>query len=153
MSQRSSSKICSPDDSSFAQLCEELSRRNGTLDDGSGWPARQLELYAEYGVFEWFLDPAWGGQGWSDVDIVCGYLKVSAASLTTSFVITQRTAACVRIAASENDAAKAKLLPDLASGSLFATVAISHLTTSRRHLETENRVRRQDSVFLFLRNH
>ena len=136
MSQHSTAKICSADDPSLAQLCVELARQSGTLDDGGGWPARQLEWCAEQGVFEWFIDPAWGGQGWSEVDIVRGYLKLSAACLTTSFVITQRTAACARIAASENDAVKAKLLPSLASGASFATVAISHLTTSRRHFAT-----------------
>src|SRR5438874_4910861 len=49
-------------------------------------------------------------------------------------MLTQRVAACRRIADSNNEAAKAELLPGLASGSLFATVGISHLTTSRRHV-------------------
>lgn len=136
MPRRLTVSIRSPDDPALVDLCAELSRRSAALDEGGGWPARQLELCAEHGVFAWFVDPAWGGQGWSDVDLVRGYLKLSAACLTTSFAITQRTAACVRIAASENDAVKAKLLPGLARGDLFATVAISHLTTSRRHLAT-----------------
>lgn len=63
-----------------------------------------------------------------------GYLELSAACLTTTFAITQRTGACRRIEASENEALKARLLPDLCSGKSYATVGISHLTTSRRHL-------------------
>ncbi len=74
------------------------------------------------------------GQGWSEADIVRGYLKLSAACLTTTFVITQRTAACKRIEGAGNEPLKEKLLPDLVSGTSFATVGISHLTTSRQHL-------------------
>ena len=36
--------------------------------------------------------------------------------------------------AADNEALKQRLLPGLASGELFTTVGISHLTTSRRHL-------------------
>jgi alkylation response protein AidB-like acyl-CoA dehydrogenase len=85
-------------------------------------------------VFEWFIAPEWGGQGWSDEQIVRGYHALAAACLTTTFIITQRTGACKRIAGCESPALKPKLLPDLASGKTFATVGISHLTTSRQHL-------------------
>jgi alkylation response protein AidB-like acyl-CoA dehydrogenase len=61
-------------------------------------------------------------------------LALSAACLTTTFILTQRTGACRRIEGCDNDALKQRLLPGLASGELFATVGISHLTTSRRHL-------------------
>jgi alkylation response protein AidB-like acyl-CoA dehydrogenase len=54
--------------------------------------------------------------------------------LTTTFIITQRTGACLRIAGSTNEALQERLLPGLVSGDAFATVGISHLTTSRRHL-------------------
>ncbi|MGE3777233.1 MAG: acyl-CoA dehydrogenase, partial [Pirellulaceae bacterium] len=56
------------------------------------------------------------------------------ACLTTTFVITQRTGACQRIERSGNEEIKRRLLPDLIQGKFFATVGISHLTTSRRHL-------------------
>ena len=104
------------------------------LDRNPTWPAQQLRLCGEYGVYEWFLDAAWGGQGWSEEQIVRGYLALSAACLTTTFIITQRTGACRRIAGCDNEGLKQRLLPDLASGERFATVGISHLTTSRRHL-------------------
>ena len=78
--------------------------------------------------------PAWGGLAWSDTDLVRGYLRLSAASLVTTFIITQRSGACQRIVRSDNRAAQTRWLPPLADGTAFATVGISHLTTSRRHL-------------------
>jgi alkylation response protein AidB-like acyl-CoA dehydrogenase len=87
-------------------------------------------------VYEWFLPRDVGGQGWSEADVVRGYLQLAAACLTTTFVITQRSGACSRIVASENERVKQELLPALLSGERFATVGISHLTTSRQHVGT-----------------
>ena len=126
--------IQSPDDHVLAALCAELSELAVELDRTGHWPAEQLRLCGEAGVFQWFLDPAWGGQGWSEEQIVRGYLALSAACVTTTFVLTQRTGACRRIEGCQNEVLKRRLLPGLASGKLFATVGISHLTTSRRHL-------------------
>lgn len=127
-------RITSPDDPALAQLCSLLADCAVDMDRDGQWPAEQLRQCGEAGVFEWFLDPAWGGQGWSDEQTVRGYLALSAACLTTTFVLTQRTGACRRIEGSQNEVLKQRLLPGLASGELFATVGISHLTTSRRHL-------------------
>src|SRR5689334_7040343 len=127
-------RITSPDDPALAELCAELSKRATEMDRTDNWPAEQLRLCGEYGVFEWFIEPAFGGQGWREEDIVRGYLALSAECLTTTFVLTQRTGACRRVEGCSNEALKARLLPGLASGELFATVGISHLTTSRRHL-------------------
>lgn len=127
-------RITSPVDEALQELCARLRGLGAQLDQSSAWPAEQLRLCGEYGVFEWFLKPESGGQGWSDVDVIRGYLQLSAACLTTTFVITQRMGACSRIEASGNDWAKSELLPPLISGESFATVGISHLTTSRRHL-------------------
>ncbi|MCH8831052.1 MAG: acyl-CoA/acyl-ACP dehydrogenase, partial [Planctomycetes bacterium] len=58
--------------------------------------------------------------------------------------------ACQRIAGSDNDDLKRELLPDLAAGRLFATVGISHLTTSRQHLgKPAVRFERRGSQFVF----
>src|SRR5687767_6734088 len=121
-------------DSQLDRLCQELSSRADALDTGGQWPAEQLRLCGEVGVYRWFLPHAWGGYAWSDADVIRGYLRLSEACLTTTFIITQRTGACRRILASENEPLKQRLLPDLASGRSFATVGISHLTTSRGHL-------------------
>ncbi|UUO07622.1 acyl-CoA/acyl-ACP dehydrogenase [Blastopirellula sp. J2-11] len=122
--------ISQPNDPQLDLLCEQLHQ----LSAEENWPAKSLKACGDAGVFRWFLSAEQGGMGWSDVDVVRGYLKLSAACLTTTFVITQRTGACRRIAGSTNHLAQQRLLPDLASGAAFATVGISHLTTSRRHL-------------------
>lgn len=118
----------------MAELCAQLAEQAAELDRTGRWPAEQLRLCGQYGVYEWFLEPTWGGQDWNEEQVVRGYLALSAACLTTTFIITQRTGACRRVAGSDNDELKQRLLPGLASGDLFATVGISHLTTSRRHL-------------------
>jgi alkylation response protein AidB-like acyl-CoA dehydrogenase len=127
-------RITSPNDPALAELCAKLAELAIAMDRGGQWPAEQLRLLGEYGVYEWFIDPAFGGQDWNEEDLVRGYLALSAACITTTFVLTQRTGACRRIAGSHNDGLKRRLLPGLASGELFATVGVSHLTTSRRHL-------------------
>ncbi|HRX78113.1 MAG TPA: acyl-CoA dehydrogenase family protein [Pirellulaceae bacterium] len=127
-------RIESPQSDILQELCQRLRELAPALDKPNAWPAEQLRLCGEYGVFEWFLSREAGGQGWSEADVMRGYLELSSACLTTTFVITQRTGACRRIEACDNEGLKAKLLPDLVAGKSFATVGISHLTTSRRHL-------------------
>jgi alkylation response protein AidB-like acyl-CoA dehydrogenase len=129
-----SDAITSPDDPKLNTLCRELASRAGELDKTGEWPAAQLDLCGQFGVFQWFLPREWGGQAWSELDLVRGYLRLSAACLTTTFIITQRSGACRRIAESSQATPKQRWLLDLASGAAFATVGISHLTTSRRHL-------------------
>jgi alkylation response protein AidB-like acyl-CoA dehydrogenase len=62
------------------------------------------------------------------------YVWLAGGCLTTAFVMTQRSAAFRRIETSSNESARVALLSSLRSGDAFATVGISHLTTSRRHL-------------------
>ena len=62
------------------------------------------------------------------------YVWLASGCLTTAFVMTQRSAALRRIETSENEYARNNLLATIRSGNSFATVGISHLTTSRRHL-------------------
>jgi alkylation response protein AidB-like acyl-CoA dehydrogenase len=115
-------------------LCRRLGELAPALDQPNVWPAEQLRLCGDAGVFEWFIQPELGGRGWTEADVLRGYVKLAAACLTTTFVITQRTGAMTRIAASENRLACERLLPDLIAGQSFATVGISHLTTSRQHI-------------------
>lgn len=128
-------KITSPDSPALGELCARLAELGAELDRDGQWPAEQLKLCGEYGVYEWFLDPKWGGQGWMQEQTIRGYVALASACLTTTFILTQRTGACRRIAGSRNAELKQRLLPELASGERFATVGISHLTTSRRYLK------------------
>jgi alkylation response protein AidB-like acyl-CoA dehydrogenase len=129
--------ITHPDDPRLGELCARLRAMSPTLERPGGWPGEQLDLCAAGGVFAWFFPASQGGLGWSEVDLIRGYLRLSAACLTTTFVITQGMGACQRIAdATGCEALQRDLLPDLIAGRSFATVGISHLTTSRRHLAT-----------------
>jgi alkylation response protein AidB-like acyl-CoA dehydrogenase len=128
------SPISSPDDESLGALWARLTELAPGLETADAWPAEQLRLCGEAGVFQWFVPRELGGQGWSEADVLRGYVKLAAACLTTTFVITQRTGAMSRIAAGNSDFAREELLADLIAGRTFATVGISHLTTSRQHV-------------------
>ncbi|MBI3863467.1 MAG: acyl-CoA/acyl-ACP dehydrogenase, partial [Planctomycetia bacterium] len=104
------------------------------LDAESTWPGQQFQLLAQAGVLGWVIPPEFSGTGVAERDLLTGYIDLASSCLTTTFVLTQRNGACQRIVASQNSSLKSELLPGLARGELFATVGISHLTTSRQHL-------------------
>lgn len=86
------------------------------------------------GLLRWGIPPRWGGAVISTQAMLAAYLELARADLTTTFVLTQRNAACQRLAASPNQRLQDRLLPLLARDEIFATVGISHLTTSRQYL-------------------
>jgi alkylation response protein AidB-like acyl-CoA dehydrogenase len=131
---RSQPTILSPDEPAFKMLCRRLAEQADALDSTGDWPAEQLELCRRHGLFGWFVPPEWGGQGWDEERLLRAFMQLGGACLATAFVLTQPLGACRRIAASDNDELKARLLPSLAEGDKLASVGISHLTTSRRHL-------------------
>jgi alkylation response protein AidB-like acyl-CoA dehydrogenase len=122
------------DSPALAQLCQVLAERAGELHTTDQWPAWQLQECARSNIFTWFIPPTLGGLGLSDEAILRGYLQLSQSCLTTSFILTQLMGGATRIAASENQVLSARLIPAILAGRSFATVAISHLTTSRRHV-------------------
>ena len=95
--------IQSPSEPAFGELCAQLSEMANSLNEPEAWVADQLRECGRYGVFGWFMEHRWGGMDWSEADLVEAYLGLSAACLTTTFVITQRTGACIRIADSQNE--------------------------------------------------
>jgi len=105
-------------------------------DSASEWPSAQMDLLAEAGGLRWNIPRAFGGQDVDAVEMLEIYRELAAGSLLTTFILTQRNAACQRIETSANRALAARLLPALCSGELFATVGISHLTTSRQHVQS-----------------
>ncbi len=122
------------DNDAISRLCEELASGAGEHVTAADWPARSLQLCADAGVYRWFLPAAARGYGWSEADQVAAYLRLAAADLTTTFVMTQFVGACKRIAGSDNPAPRERWLEDSLRGQRFATVGISHLTTSRQHV-------------------
>lgn len=97
------------------------------------WPGARLECLRRNGVFEWGLPSEFGGRELTAAQHLNGYIQLARACLTTAFIMTQRDAACHRIASSANADLQQRLMPDLVSGRTFATVGISHLSTSRQH--------------------
>ena len=124
------SLINTPDNAELDELCGFLA----SLPDDSTWPEEALQRCAKAGFFRWFVSEEQGGFGWPSTDIAKGYMQLSKANLTVTFILTQRVAALRRIAGCENEELKQRLLEPLLSGSQTATVGISHLTTSRQHL-------------------
>lgn len=104
------------------------------IESSGEWPQLSLTACRQAGVFRWFIPRQFGGWEWSDLQVTDGYLLLSHSCLTTAFIVTQWHAACRRIISSPNHSLRDRLVPKLVSGELFATVGISHLTTSRQHL-------------------
>ena len=127
--------IESPHDEALITLCEQI--RQCEIDNSAArpWPAHQLDLIGKAGVYRWFATKAHGGLEWAGSDIVEGYIQLASACLTSTFVVTQRVAAIRRICNSPNDELRERLAPKLLTGERSATVGISHLTTSRRHIK------------------
>ncbi len=98
----------------------------------------------------WTVPREYGGTEISSPELVAGYEQLAAACLTTTFVLTQRNGAIQRIAGSANESVKATLLRGMVHADVFATVGISHLTTSRQHLaKPVVSVRETDAGFVF----
>lgn len=102
----------------------------------SDWPADHFAALQAAGGWTWNLPRDCGGQELAAGEILEIYRRLASASLVTTFILTQRNAACQRIACSDNAALRARCLAELCSGRTFATVGISHLTTSRQFLQT-----------------
>ena len=97
------------------------------------WPGERLASLREAGVFRWGLPVEFGGRVVTSPQLLEGYLELARLCLTTAFILTQRDAACHRIANSPNLELRQRVLPDHCSGRALATVGISHLSTSRQH--------------------
>lgn len=122
--------IDTPQNPELQTLCEHLA----SVPDSSCFPENALQRCAEAGFYRWFVSKEHGGFGWSSTDIAKGYLELSKANLTVTFILTQRVAALRRIAGCQSEPLKERLLEPLLAGEIAATVGISHLTTSRQHL-------------------
>lgn len=123
------------DSEAMDQLCATLAEMSPRLEEPGAWPGDQLDLCGRHGVFRWFMPEAAGGLGWTEGEQTRAYLRLAQACQTTTFVITQRMGACRRVAASLNEAVHRRWLQRLVDGDCFATVGISHLTTSRQHIK------------------
>lgn len=139
------------DSSEFQTLLADLAEMSDDLETGDrDWPGAQFDRLTETGVAAWVIPREFGGMDVSSVVLTEGYAHLASACLTTTFVLTQRNGACQRIAGSQNAELKRELLPGLCRGETFATVGVSHLTTSRQHLkQPAMRVEQRGGTFVF----
>lgn len=119
----------------FRSLLSQL-QNSACPESTDAWPSDCLEAMTAAGVMTWDMPVEFGGLDLSPPVMLEGLRQLSSADLVSTFIYTQRSAAVRRIATSDNQQAKSSLLPALRDGRLFATVGISHLTTSGQHLKT-----------------
>lgn len=122
----------SPD---FGSLLTEL-RTLPTPERADDWPETHFSLLSAVGGWKWNMPADCGGYDLTASAMLQIYRRMSAASLLTTFIFTQRNAACQRIESSLNLELRTRLLTQMVTGQLFGTVGISHLTTSRQFLQT-----------------
>lgn len=122
-------------DQEFQSHLERLRELSNSIEKLGGWPEQSWKTMCESGVPGWFLPEHYGGSPQSEQIRQLAYIELSSACLTTTFVLTQRNAAASRILLSENEPVKSDLSRKLANNEIFATVGISHLTTSRQHIK------------------
>jgi alkylation response protein AidB-like acyl-CoA dehydrogenase len=118
----------------FDDLLSQLAAAAPALESTIDWPTAQFQWLAHAGVLGWVIPRSFRGAEIPQEDLIRGYDRLATACLTTTFILTQRNGACQRVAGSDREDLKSELLPRLVAGELFATVGISHLTTSRQHL-------------------
>jgi alkylation response protein AidB-like acyl-CoA dehydrogenase len=137
------------DDPAIDELCEQLASLADSLDLSGSWPRQQLAWCREVELFRVFAPADWGGLDWSETDVLALYMRLAAACLTTTFILTQPHGVIRRLAESSNDTLRGAVLPSLVHGEQFASVGISQLTTSRRHLaQPAMRARAVDNHFI-----
>ena len=80
-----------------------LREHTAALDTAENWPSASFEVLGDAGVLGWVIPREYGGSELSGARLVEGYLQLARECLPTTFVLTQRNAACQRFALSENE--------------------------------------------------
>jgi alkylation response protein AidB-like acyl-CoA dehydrogenase len=112
--------------SAWEAVIDALGRESLQLRTDTAFPEASVRLCAHHEVL-------WAAE---EPSAVASYVAMAYGCLTVAFIMTQRNAAIRRIRSSGNERIQADVLAAIESGETFATVGISHLTTSRKHLAT-----------------
>jgi alkylation response protein AidB-like acyl-CoA dehydrogenase len=99
----------------------------------SVWPETAWRDLCTAGVTRWTIPVEFGGDDQPPELLLDGCVELARGELLVTFVLSQFQAACQRMTVAESVVLKRRWLHDLAAGKKFATVGISHLTTSRQH--------------------
>jgi alkylation response protein AidB-like acyl-CoA dehydrogenase len=129
-------------------VCQALAEHANAADADTVWPAASWDLLGSAAVTGWCIPTTYGGQELDAIALLAGYERLAGACLTTCFILSQRDAACRRIRDHANEALRRELLRPLACGGRFATVGLSHLTTSRQHLKPSLTARTTNTGFI-----
>jgi alkylation response protein AidB-like acyl-CoA dehydrogenase len=130
------------------EVLATLAAHAGAADAEPVWPAASWETVRSAGVLGWCIPTEYGGLGLGGTELLEGYERLASACLTSCFILSQRDAACRRIRDHGGEALRRELLRPLACGGRFATVGLSHLTTSRQHGQPAMRVQMRDGDFV-----
>jgi alkylation response protein AidB-like acyl-CoA dehydrogenase len=124
----------SPNDASLLpnELVSRIRARAQRYDVSGEWPAEDLKELADIGALRAVLPAEFGGGDESALQIHLRYEQLATASLATALVLSQRESACAIIDAAKASPVRQELLSALATNSIFATVGIAQLTTSRQ---------------------
>jgi alkylation response protein AidB-like acyl-CoA dehydrogenase len=116
----------------LSQVLQSIAARADAADQSANWPVEDLAQLASAGAMRWAISRELGGDGLLPLELHQRYEQLAVASLSTALILTQRDSAAQILASSSNLPLRQKLLPGLLDHSLFATVGIAQLTTSRQ---------------------
>lgn len=115
------------DDQALLDLLRGL--RDAAADE-TAWPQEAWGLLVERRVTAWGIAAEFGGAAFPTPDLLASAIDLARGDLATAFIWSQFQAAAQRLAEAPAVLA-ARWLPGIARGECFATVGLSHLTTSR----------------------
>jgi butyryl-CoA dehydrogenase len=121
-----------PGGAGLERIAAELAAEDARAEDSDGWPGGLWELVEAAGAPRWSLPVEFGGEATARPLLIQRYAQLATGSLTAVFILSQRDAAVRRLLAAADRPGARDWLQALGSGRAFATVGISHLTTSRR---------------------
>jgi alkylation response protein AidB-like acyl-CoA dehydrogenase len=113
---------------------DTLAQLDGAADEAGAWPDRLWRTVVSVGGPKWSIPAEYGGEPCSRSTLLRRYARLAEGSLTAAFLLSQHDAAIRRLASASGpgqDVART-WLQQIARDGIYATVGISHLTTSRR---------------------
>lgn len=119
-------------DDALTDLVARLTGADGPADEAGTWPDRLWSILGDAGATRWALPVGPGGTAVERPSLLRRYGRVAEGSLTAAFILTQHDSAVRRLAARGAGARANAWLARIDSGTAFATVGISQLTTSNR---------------------